>query len=314
MKSATSQRSLYIDPRNCLPRRSPELLSTLFGTPVGSNCSHETNCAVKELALPHGSDLGRKGCHSRRGEKFQILPRFACLRHRKWWKSRWKKALCLGFSCLSFYSQMPGSAPTTATTCCLFPTQANPACTTTFWAANFSIAQWEPARQPWTPLNHNCTLCWAQFVPASLRSAERMWTGHFVAVDSSMAVYGSGDRNSVFPLGSFLRPVWPFPAKLSGYRYARYVLLFISMLSCFLARDAFFVFADACKPFRCFCLSVHAVWTPEGMKTLFPIFENSLFWKTRVSCGKHCELFVFCVKQWLQSASTEARSVGALCV
>ena len=163
-------------------------------------------------------------------------------------------------------------------------------------------------RQPWTPSNHNCTLCWAQFVPASVRSAERMWTGHFVAVDSSMAVYGWGDRNSVFPLDSFLRPVWPFPAKLSSYRYVRYVLLFISILSCFLARDAFFfVFADACKRLRCFCLPAHAVWTPEGMNTLFPMFENSLL-------KKHCELFVFCVKQWLQSASTEARLVGALCV
>jgi hypothetical protein len=45
----------------------------------------------------------------------------------------------------------------------------------------------------------------------------------------------------VFPLDSFLWPVWPFPAKLSGYRYVRYVLLFISILSCFLARDAFFL-------------------------------------------------------------------------
>ena len=29
---------------------------------------------------------------------------------------------------------------------------------------------------------------------------------------------------------------------------------------------------------------VEDVCTPEGMKTLFPIFENSCFYKTRVSC------------------------------
>ena len=144
-------------------------------------------------------------------------------------------------------------------------------------------------RQPWTPSNHNCTLCWAQFVPASVRSAERMWTGHFVAVDSSMAVCGWGDRNSVFPLDSFLWPVWPFPAKLSGYRYVRYVLLFISILSCFLARDAFFLcllmLANGFGVFACQRMQFELLkgWAPYFQCLKTPCFEKTL-WTVRILC------------------------------
>ena len=119
---------MYRDPTNCLPCRSPEVLSTLFGTPVRHKLCC-TNYAVEELALPHLTLDGRAVTpgEARNSKCFRALLSsqiIACMHHRKWWKSRWKKALCLGFSCLSFYSQMPGSAPTTATTCCLFPTQA----------------------------------------------------------------------------------------------------------------------------------------------------------------------------------------------
>ena len=105
-----SKKSLYRDPTNCLPHRSPELPSTPFGTLVRSNCSHETNCAVKELALPHLTLDGRAVTpgEARSFRCFCALPSsqiIACLRHRKWWRSMWTKALRIRFPCLSFYSR-----------------------------------------------------------------------------------------------------------------------------------------------------------------------------------------------------------------
>ena len=85
-------------------------LSAMFDAPFRSNRNCETNCPAKELTLPHRSSDGRAvtpgGANSKCFRALHSSQIIACLHQRNWWKSRWRKALCLGFYCVSFYSRL----------------------------------------------------------------------------------------------------------------------------------------------------------------------------------------------------------------